>query len=69
LSLCVEQHCKYKNPDVHKKEIIQKDNVRETEDKNKIIAQFIEENGIDDRRCNQRAVARDIRTIIENEHL
>jgi len=50
----VEHHCKYKEADVHKKEIIQKlsliqkDNVTETEDKNKIIAQFVEENGIDD---------------------
>ena len=50
----VEHHCKYKDPDVHKKEIIyklsliQKDNVTETEDKNKIIAQFVEESGIDD---------------------
>ncbi len=50
----VEHHCKYKEPEVHKSEIIQKlaliqkYNVREKEDKNKIITQFIEENGIDD---------------------
>ena len=49
----VEHHCKYKEPDVHKKEILhrlslmQKDNATETEDKNKIIAQFVKENGID----------------------
>jgi hypothetical protein len=53
----IEHHCKYNEPEVHKLEILRArsliDNhdettVRKTEDKKKIIAQFIEENKLDD---------------------